>query len=98
MGGKTHYNRIDYYLRKYEYKNMIKSFWRIHDDKNDLKKIIEDMGFIENINPQALYQVIKKLLENKIYYQKIVQKCNNLIDRKEAKQISNVIMGENAKS
>ncbi|MBA7558934.1 hypothetical protein ES708_00545 [subsurface metagenome] len=59
--------------------------------------IIEDMGFVENLNPQNLHISIKKLLEKKTYYQKIVQKCNNLIDGKGAKRISNVIIGENVK-
>ena len=60
-------------------------------------EVIEDMGFIENLAPQNLHLSIKKLLENETYYQKIVQKCNNLIGGKGAKQIANVIMGENTK-
>jgi len=59
--------------------------------------VIEDVGFIKNLTPQNLYLVIKKLLENKTYYKKIVKKCSNLIDGKGVKRISNVIMGENAK-
>ena len=54
---------------------------------------IEDMGFVENLNPQNLYLVIKKLSENKTYYKKIIQKCNNLFDRKGAKRIVGIIVG-----
>lgn len=54
---------------------------------------IEDMGFIENLTPQHLYLSIKKLLEDKTYYQKIIQKCNNLIDEKGAKRIGEIIVG-----
>ena len=60
-------------------------------------EIIENMGFVENLNSQNLYLVIKKLLENKTYYQKIIQKCNDLLDGKGAKRIANVIIGENIK-
>ncbi|MCJ7790045.1 MAG: hypothetical protein MUP69_07665, partial [Candidatus Atribacteria bacterium] len=56
-------------------------------------EIIEDMGFIENLNPQNLYLMIKKLLEDKTYYQNIVQKCNNLINEKGAKRIGEIIVG-----
>jgi spore coat polysaccharide biosynthesis predicted glycosyltransferase SpsG len=55
--------------------------------------VIEDMGFIENLNPQNLYLMIKKLLEDKTYYQNIVQKCNNLINEKGAKRIGEIIVG-----
>jgi spore coat polysaccharide biosynthesis predicted glycosyltransferase SpsG len=55
--------------------------------------VIEDMGFVENVNPQDIYLVIKKLLEDKTHYQKIVQKCNNLIDGKGAKRIEEIIAG-----
>ena len=55
--------------------------------------IIEDMGFVENLNSQNLYLVIKKLLENKTYSRKIVQKCNNFIDGKGAKRIGKIIVG-----
>ena len=54
---------------------------------------IEDMGFAENLNPQNLYIVIKKLLEEKIYYKNIMKKCNNLIDGKGAKRIGGIIAG-----
>ncbi len=55
--------------------------------------VIEDLGFVENLNPIDLHLVIKKLLENKTYYQNIVQKCNNLIDGKGAKRIGEIITG-----
>lgn len=55
--------------------------------------IIEDIGFVENLNPQHLYLVIKKLLENKTYYQNIVKKCSNLVDGKGAKRIGEIIVG-----
>ncbi len=56
-------------------------------------EVIKDMGFIENINPQALYPVIIKLLKNKTYYKKIIHKCSNLIDGKGAKRIGKIITG-----
>jgi len=55
--------------------------------------VIEDMGFVENLNPQNLYLMIEKLLEDKTYYQNIVQKCDNLIDGKGAKRIGGIIVG-----
>ena len=56
-------------------------------------EIIEDIGFVENLNPRNLYLVIKKLLENKTYYKKIIHKCDNLIDGKGAKRIGGIITG-----
>jgi len=56
--------------------------------------VIEDVGFAENINPQALYTVIKKLLEDKVYYKNITKKCNNLIDGRGAKRIGGLIAGD----
>ncbi len=56
-------------------------------------EIIEDIGFIGNLNPQNLYLVIKKLLENKTYYKKIIHKCDNLFDGKGAKRIGKIIVG-----
>ncbi|TFB09344.1 hypothetical protein E3V08_00440 [Candidatus Atribacteria bacterium MT.SAG.1] len=58
---------------------------------------IENLGFVKNLTPQNLHISIKKLLENGTYYQKIIQKCNDLLDGKGAKRISNVIIGENVK-
>ena len=55
--------------------------------------IFEDMGFVKNLNPQNLYLVIKKLLENKTYYNSIVKKCNNLVDGKGAKRIGEIVTG-----
>jgi len=55
--------------------------------------IIEGMGFIENLNPQNLHISIKKLLNNKTYYQNIFKKCSNLIDGKGAKRIGEIIVG-----
>jgi spore coat polysaccharide biosynthesis predicted glycosyltransferase SpsG len=55
--------------------------------------IIEDMGFIENLNLQNLYLVFKKLLVNKIYYQNIRRKCSKIIDGKGAKRIGEIIIG-----
>jgi spore coat polysaccharide biosynthesis predicted glycosyltransferase SpsG len=56
-------------------------------------EIIEDIGFVENLNPQNLYLVIKKLLKNKTYYQNFIKKCSNLIDGKGAKRIGEIIVG-----
>jgi len=56
-------------------------------------EVIEDMGFIENLNPQNLYLMIEKLLEDKTYYQKIIHKCDNLFDEKGAKRIGEIITG-----
>ena len=55
--------------------------------------VIEDMGFIESLNPQNLHISIKKLLVNKIYYQNISRKCSNIIDGKGAKRIGEIIVG-----
>ncbi len=55
--------------------------------------VIEDLGFIENITPQNMHLLIKKLLKNKTYYQKIIRKCNNLIDEKGAERIREIIAG-----
>ena len=56
--------------------------------------VIKNMGFVKNIDPQNLYSVIKKLLENKTYYKNIIKKCNNLIDGKGAKRIGEIIVGK----
>ena len=56
-------------------------------------EIIEDVGFMENVNPEALYPVINNLLENKTHYKNIIKKCNNLIDGKGAKRIGEIIIG-----
>ena len=55
--------------------------------------VIEDLGFIENITLQNMHLLIKKLLKNKTYYQKIIRKCNNLIDEKGAERIREIIAG-----
>jgi len=55
--------------------------------------VIEDLGFIENVAPQQIDLSIKKLLKNKTYYQKIIRKCDNLIDEKGTKRIGKIIVG-----
>jgi len=54
--------------------------------------VIEDLGFVEDINLQNLYFVVKKLLMDKTYRGSIVQGCNNLIDGEGAKRVEKIII------
>jgi len=58
--------------------------------------VIEDMGYIKDINPQDLYVTINKLL-NKIYYIDMVERCGNLLDGEGAKRVGRIIVKVNEK-
>jgi spore coat polysaccharide biosynthesis predicted glycosyltransferase SpsG len=55
--------------------------------------IIEDIGYIEDINPQDLYAAITKLLTDGIYYKNMVERCGDLIDGEGAKRVGQIIIG-----
>jgi len=55
--------------------------------------IIEDVGFVENVNQQVLLPAINNLLKDKTHYKNIIKKCSNLIDGKGAKRIGEIIVG-----
>jgi len=55
--------------------------------------VVEDMGYIKDINPQTLSISITKLLEDKRYYKSIVERCDNLIDVEGAKRVERIIVG-----
>ncbi len=55
--------------------------------------VIEDMGYIKEINPQNLYMAITKLLTDKLYYVDMVRRCSNLIDGKGTKRVGKIIVG-----
>ncbi len=57
-------------------------------------RVIKNMGYIENINPQCLYKAIIKLLKDKIYYRNMINKCNNLIDEKGVQRVADIIVGK----
>ncbi len=59
--------------------------------------VFEDLGYFKDIIEQNVYAAITRLLTGKEYYKNMVKRCDNLIDRKGAKRIANVITGENAK-
>lgn len=55
--------------------------------------VIENMGFVKNVNQQVLFLAINNLLKDKTHYKNIMKKCNNLIDGKGAKRIGEIITG-----
>ena len=55
--------------------------------------VIENIGYIKDINPQNLYVAITKLLIDKVYYKNMVKRCNNLIDGEGAKRVGRIIVG-----
>lgn len=63
--------------------------------------VIEDMGYIKNIDPQNLHMSIRKLLTDKAYYRDMVERCDSLIDGEGAKRVANMIVevkGDHEKS
>ena len=56
-------------------------------------KVIEDLGYIKDINPQDLYLAITKLLTDKRYYIDMVERCGNLVDGEGAKRVAQIIVG-----
>jgi len=61
---------------------------------NERYRVIEDMGYIKDINLKDLYVAITELLKDKIYYNNMVERCGKLIDRKGAKRVGQIIRGE----
>ena len=59
----------------------------------DRYKVIEDLGYIKDINSQDLYGAITKLLTDKPYYIDMVKRCDNLIDGEGAKRVAQIIVG-----
>lgn len=55
--------------------------------------VIEDMGYIKDINPQNLYVAITRLLIDKGYYKNMVERCGNLLDGEGAKRVGQIIVG-----
>lgn len=54
--------------------------------------VIENMGYMKDINPHNLYIAIWRLLTDKVYYRDVVKRCGNLIDGEGAKRIVNLIL------
>ena len=61
-------------------------------------KVMEDVGYIKDMNPQDLYRAIKKLLSDKRYYRDMVERCGNLIDGVGAKRVAQIIVGGECRS
>ena len=59
--------------------------------------VIEDMGYFKDVTSKTLYGAITGLLTDKKYYKSVIKECDNLIDRKGAKRVVNIIIGENTK-
>lgn len=55
--------------------------------------VIEDIGYVNDINPEDLYMSITKLLTDKVYYKNMVEQCDNLIDGEGAKRVGQIIAG-----
>jgi len=55
--------------------------------------VIENTGYIKDINPQSLYVAIIRLLTDKRYYKTMVERCGNLIDGEGAKRVGQIIVG-----
>lgn len=56
--------------------------------------VIKDMGNIKDVAFQEIRKAVMKLLEDKNYYKKMVDKCNNLIDGKGAERTAELILGQ----
>lgn len=54
--------------------------------------VIENMGYIEDVNPQDLHMAINKLLKDKTY-RNMVERCGNLLDGKGARRVGQIIVG-----
>lgn len=54
-------------------------------------EVIEDMGYIKDINPQNLHTAITRLLTDKVYYMSMAERCSNLIDGKGAERVAQII-------
>ena len=54
---------------------------------------IEDLGYFKDINKQSVYASVMRLLTDKEYYKNMVKECDNLIDRKGAYRLGQLIAG-----
>ena len=59
----------------------------------DRYEVIEDVGYINDMNSQDLYLAITKLLTDKLYYIDMVERCGNLVDGEGAKRVARIIVG-----
>jgi len=55
--------------------------------------VIEDIGYIKDINPQNIYVAIRRILTDEEYYTNMVERCGNLIDGEGAKRVGKIVVG-----
>ena len=55
--------------------------------------VIEDMGYVKDVDSKGLYMTITRLLTDRVYYMDMVARCGNLIDEKGAKRLGQIIVG-----
>lgn len=55
--------------------------------------VFEDLGYFKDINKQNAQTVITRLLIDKEYYKNMVKECDNIIDRKGAYRLAQLITG-----
>lgn len=55
--------------------------------------VFEDLGYFKDINKQNVQTVITRLLIGKEYYKNMVKECDNIIDRKGAYRLAQLITG-----
>jgi spore coat polysaccharide biosynthesis predicted glycosyltransferase SpsG len=55
--------------------------------------VIEDMGYVKDINPHNLNMAITRLLTDEKYYINMVDRCDNLLDGEGAKRVGQIIVG-----
>ena len=56
--------------------------------------VIEDVGYVKDVNPQSLYVAIARLLTDEGDFKKMVERCGNLIDGEGAKRVGQMIVGD----
>jgi len=55
--------------------------------------VIEDMGYVDNIDPGMLFMTISRLLTDEIYFMNMIEHCEELLDGKGAKHVGQIIAG-----
>ncbi len=55
--------------------------------------VIEEVGYVKDVNPQSLDVAITRLLTDKAYYMDMVERCDDLIDEGGAKRAGQIIVG-----
>lgn len=55
--------------------------------------VIEDVGYVKDVNPQSLDIAITRLLTDTVYYMDMVERCDDLIDEGGAKRAGQIIVG-----